>query len=134
MITYQLDTNVLLRYLTNDVPAETKKARKFLESVKKQNVHAEISEPVFVETVIMLRKYFKFPKIKVIELAKSLLALDWIFFENAKQLNEAIHLYATQPLDFVDCLIFVRAQTKHQAIFTFDKTLALVTAKSKSAN
>lgn len=124
MTRYQIDTNILLRYLTCDVPTEAKMAKEFLKSVKTGKLEGEIGEPVFIETLIVLKNYYKYPKKSVIKLMQSLLALDWLIIENFSILILALDLYSQHDLDFVDCLILARSKTKQQKIFTFDAKLA----------
>lgn len=123
MIKYQVDTNILLRYLTNDVPVEAKTAKEFFKSAQAKRLEAEICEPVFIETLIVLKNYFKYPKDSVIRLMQSILALDWLVIENLSVLTLALDLYSQFDLDFVDCLILARSKTQQQKIFTFDTKL-----------
>ena len=123
MIKYQVDTNILLRFLTNDVPTEAKMAREFFKSAKSGKLGAEICEPVFIETLVVLRNYFKYPKNSVVKLMQSILALDWLTIENLSVLTLALDQYSQLNLDFVDCLILARSKIKQQKIFTFDAKL-----------
>ena len=80
MTHYQLDTNVLLRYLTHDIPIQAKVVKQLFKKAQQKKVRVEVSEPVFIEITVALRNYFKFPKIKVVPLLKTLLSLTWISF------------------------------------------------------
>lgn len=124
MTSYQLDTNVILRFLTQDKPILARKAEALFSKAQKGEVLIEISEPVFIETVITLRNYYKFPKDKVVHLLETILSIDWIMVENHAIITQAMDLYSTTSLDLIDCLIFVRAKTKKQKIFTFDTALS----------
>lgn len=124
MTKYQVDTNVLLRFLTNDIPTDAKMAREFFKSVKSHKLEAEIGEPVFIETLVVLRNYYKYPKDKTLKLMQSILALDWLTIENLSVLTLALDLYSQFDLDFVDCLILARSKIKQQKIFSFDAKLA----------
>ena len=128
MTKYQVDTNVLLRFLTNDVPTEARMAKEFFKSAKSGKLVAEISEPVFIETLVVLRNYFKYPKNSVIKLMQSILALDWLVIENLSILTLALDLYSQFNLDFVDCLVLARSKTKQQKIFTFDTKLSKISS------
>lgn len=126
MIRYLVDTNILLRYLTNDLPIEAKLAKEFFKSAKAGKLEAEICEPVFIETLIILKNYFKYPKNSVIRLMQSILTLDWLIVENSQIQTLALELYSQFGLDFVDCLILARSKIKKQKIFTFDTKLSKV--------
>ena len=126
MTKYQIDTNALLRFLINDVPTESKMVKEFFRSAKSHKLEAEICEPVFIETLIVLRNYYKYPKDKTLILLQSIIALDWLTIENFPVLTTALDLYSQSDLDFVDCLILARSKTKQQKIFTFDSKLSKV--------
>lgn len=126
---YQLDTNVLLRYLTLDKPVETLKAYQFFSKAQKGEVKVEISEPVFLETAVTLNNYFKYHRKKIVSLLETLLSPDWITVENATSIYQAVNLYSITSLDFVDCLLLVRAKEKKHKIFSFDKNLNILAAK-----
>lgn len=123
MNTWQLDTNVLLRFLTQDDPAKAKEVDILFSKAEQGKFRLEICEPVFVETAVSLRNYFKFPRDQVTELLKTLLSRAWLQIENHEVISQALHFYQSSALDLVDCLIFIRAKINKQRIFTFDAKL-----------
>lgn len=126
MTTYQVDTNALLRFLTGDIPRQAKATENLLGQAKQQLVSLEICEPVFIETAVALRNYFKFPKVKVVEMLESLLSFPGTEIENHHQITQALAIYSQMDLDLTDCLVYLRAKAKHQRIFTFDSHLSLL--------
>lgn len=120
---YQLDTNCLLRYLTRDIPAQAKQMHQLVSETSTNQHQLFICEPIFIETAVMLKNYFKFPKDKVASLLIDLLSTPIFDIENHDLLLKATALYEDQPLDFVDCILFIRAQTHNHQIFTFDSKL-----------
>lgn len=128
MTAYQVDTNALLRFLTRDIPRQAKAMENLLRQAKQQMVNLEICEPVFIETAVALRNYFKFPKAKVVEMLESLLSFPEIEIENRQQVTQAIAIYSQTDLDLTDCLVYMRAKEKHQQIFTFDAHLSHLAA------
>lgn len=129
MDTYQLDTNVLLRYLTQDRPIETLKACQLFAKAQKGEVKIVISEPVFIETTVTLNNYFKYPRQKIVFLLETLLSPEWITVENTISIYQAVNLYSTTSLDFVDCLLLIRTKEKKHKIFSFDKNLNILATK-----
>lgn len=124
MQSYQLDTNALLRYLTHDIPGEYQKTQQLFNQAKKGRVKLAICEPVFLETAVMLRNYFKFPKDKVVSFLHDLLNISYLTIENASQLAPAISLYSQNSIDLVDAIFLIRAQIGQQQVFTFDSHLS----------
>ena len=134
MTTYQIDTNALLRFLTKDIPRQAKATENLLSRAKRQLVDLEICEPVFIETTVALRNYFKFPKKKVAEMLESLLSFPNIYIENRQQIAQALTIFSQMDLDLTDCLIYLRAKVKQQQIFTFDRKLSLLASPQKKAD
>lgn len=134
MMTYQIDTNALLRFLTKDIPRQAKATENLLNQAQQRMVNLEICEPVFIETAVALRNYFKFPKIKVVEMLESLMSFPNIDIENRQQIALALSIFAQMDLDLTDCLIYLRAKAKRQRIFTFDSKLSLLASPQEKAN
>lgn len=134
MMTYQIDTNALLRFLTKDIPRQAKATENLLNQAQQRMVNLEICEPVFIETAVALRNYFKFPKIKVVEMLESLMSFPNIDIENRQQIAQALAIFAQMDLDLTDCLIYLRAKAKRQQIFTFDSRLSLLASSQEKAN
>ncbi len=123
MRSYQLDTNALLRYITNDIRVQADQVELLFKKAIKGSVSLHICEPVFIETAVMLRNYFKFPKNKIVEALTPLLNSPELEIENRHQLTLAISIYSNKDLDLVDCILLIRAQNRKQQIFTFDSKL-----------
>ncbi len=131
---YQLDTNVLLRYLTHDIPGKYQKVRLLFDLAKKGRMTLHICEPVFIETAVMLRNYFKFPKEKIISFLQDLLNASHLIIENSTQLASAVTVYSQYPIDLVDAVLLVRSQIHRRQIFTFDSKLALLASAQEKSN
>jgi predicted nucleic-acid-binding protein len=131
---YQLDTNALLRYLTHDIPGKYQSVRWLFNLAKKGKVTLHICEPIFVETSVMLRNYFKFPKEKIVSFLQDLLNSSHLNIENSTQLASAVALYSQYSIDLVDAVLLVRSQVNRQQIFTFDSKLALLASAQEKTN
>ena len=113
-----LDTNVVLRFLLNDVPEQTEKAAKI---INKEKVY--VTDVVTVEVVYVLEK--------VIELSRqdiTKLVADFLRFANVVHnpffLLDAIHLYEHHPsFSIVDCYAVTEAGAYSNKLVTFDKRL-----------
>lgn len=131
---YQVDTNALLRYLAHDIPGEYQKTRWLFNKAKNGRVALDICEPVFIETAVMLKNYFKFPKGQITSFLHDLLNTSYLNIENASQLASAVNLYSQNSIDLVDAILLIRAQTNRQKIFTFDSRLSLLASSQEKAN
>ena len=130
----QFDTNALLRYTTNDVPKEADIVEILIKKAKDGTVSLYICEPIFIETAVMLKQYFKFPKGKIVSVLSFLINSPELNIENRQNLLRALGVYAEYSVDFVDCVLLVRAQTQGRQVFTFDSKLALLASSQEKAN
>lgn len=128
---YQLDTNALLRYLTHDIIGEYQKTRTLFNQAKNGRMKLYVCEPVFLETAVMLKRYFKFPKEKVVSFLRDLLNTSYLNIENSAQLASAVNIYSQNSIDLVDAILLMRAQVNRQRIFTFDSRLLLLASSQQ---
>jgi len=131
---YQVDTNVLLRYLAHDVPSQYQKVRRLFNKAKTGEVTLNICEPVFIETAVMLKNYFKFPKDQIVDFLHDLLNASYLNIENSSQLAPAVDAYSQNSIDFVDAVLLIRAYINGRQIFTFDSKLALLASSQEKTN
>lgn len=134
MITYQVDTNILLRFLLQDIPEKTAQVAKMFRKAEAGEIVLEISEPVFIEMAVALKNYCKLPKERIIPMLEKILSLSWISLENSQYLRPAALLYSSHGLDFTDCVVLARAMKKSHRIFTFDSKLSLLASSQSNAS
>ena len=114
-----LDTNVVLRFLLDDVPEQTKKATKVIEKNK-----VYVTDVVAVEVIYVLEKVILLSREDTCQLM-----VDFLNFANVVHnpyfLLEAIQLYEHHPsLSVVDCYAAIEAKAYSNKLVTFDKRLA----------
>lgn len=113
-----LDTNVLVRFFTNDVPAKAKKAGILLE--REENLL--IPDVVFPELEYILIKKYGSPRAKIIEAYKFLIEKDNI--KTSSFVKKAVGVYESTNLDMADCIIAV--QSLKGKLASFDSELLKV--------
>lgn len=100
-----LDTNVLVRLLTGDDPAQSDRARHLIER------RAAAGEPVFVSLLVLLeaewvlRSRYGFDKTQVSGAIEALLETIEITIEDESVVEEALHRWENSVAEFADCLI-----------------------------
>lgn len=129
MRTYQLDTNVILRYLIGDDKQKVKLIQNIKSRAKAGEIDLLLTEPIILESAATLRNYFKYSREKISELLTILCSLDWLTVENKGIVISAIHDYETTGLDFSDCLLLARVKVFGHKIFTFDKKLMEIASR-----
>jgi len=80
-----------------------------------------IANEVLAEVVYVLLGVYEVSKIEVVDKLMHLINFDTIFTDNEPIIIEALNLFKTQNLDFVDCLLCSYSQIDE--IKTFDKKL-----------
>src|SRR5689334_5959901 len=114
-----LDTNVVLRFLLSDIPDQTDKVTKLIETQK-----VYVTDVVVVEIVYVLEKVYELPRQDVCELV-----LDFLNFSNVvhnpRFLLDTIAMYKNHPaLSIVGCYASEEARSFGNDLVTFDKRLA----------
>lgn len=113
-----LDANVILRFLLNDVPTQTAKAKILLS---KPAIY--VSDVVVSEVAFVLEKAMRFDRVYVGLLLKTLIALPNLT-HNIRVLPDAITLFETKKsLSFVDCYAAIEAKIFGVKLYTFDRKL-----------
>lgn len=118
-----IDTNVLVRFLVDDDPAQNALARTFL-SARTAEEPAYISAIVIAETVWILHNRLQYPMSTVAELFQNLLAADGLVIQYTEELGAL--LSTGQPLaDLADHLIaWAAKRAGAPTTLTFDKRAA----------
>jgi len=114
-----LDTNVVLRFLLDDVPEQTQKAT---SAIEKNKVY--VTDVVTVEVIYVLEKVIVLSREDICKLV-----VDFLSFANVVHnpyfLLEAIELYELHPsLSVVDCYAATEAKAYGNQLVTFDNRLA----------
>ena len=117
-----VDTNVVVRYLTNDDPAQAARARRLL-------AQHEVFVPltVLLESEWVLRGVFGFPPADVVRGLRALAGLPRVTVENPGAAAVALD-WAEHGLDFADALHVAAAQA-HDGFVTFDEALVRTARK-----
>jgi predicted nucleic-acid-binding protein len=116
------DTNVLIRFLTQDDEDQAARARSL---IKRQEVW--IAKTVLLETAWVLRRTYAFDQPRVTTTLRSLAGLPGIKIEDAVSVARAFDL-AVAGLDFADALHLV-SMGNAEAFVTFDKKFAAKAGK-----
>lgn len=119
MIAY-VDTNVLVRHLTDDPPEQARRAEAILENAER----LILTDVVVAELVYVLESYYDRPRRQIAESVQSLLALSSIAVSNHDLLLRALELYEHIRLDFAEAYLAAAAElTGVGTVASFDRTL-----------
>lgn len=112
-----VDTNVLVRCLVDDEPAQAARARRL---VARHDVFVPLT--VLLETEWVLRSVFGFQPAEVVRALRGFAGLPRVTVENTATAAVAFE-WAEQGLDFADALHMAAARA-HDGFITFDRNLA----------
>ena len=100
-----LDTNVIVRYITQDDAEQSAVATRIFEELITDDNHGFISSVALCETVWVLARAYKQPREKLIEVIKQLLLVDCIEVEHRDEVWSAVADFEEGTADFSDYLI-----------------------------
>lgn len=106
-----LDTNVIIRYITQDDPDQSKIATAFIEQYCTVDNPGYINQIVLCEIVWVLKGAYRYDKKVIIEVLHKLQMAREIIVENADNVRKATEAYTSGNADFSDYLI---ALSNHQ--------------------
>jgi predicted nucleic acid-binding protein len=112
-----VDTNIVVRYLTNDDTAQAARARRFLAQ---NDVFVPLT--VLLEAEWVLRSVFGLSAPDIAKALRGFGGLPRVTFENPAVAATAL-TWSEQGLDFADALHLAVAQA-HDGFVSFDKPLA----------
>ena len=117
-----VDTNILIRLVTKDEPAQAKRAQ---ELFSRQSIF--ISKTVLLEAAWVLRYVYDYDKRTILHALQGILGLPNVETEDPLTVSQALD-WMERGLDFADALHVASSQNA-QAFSTFDEKLH---GKSKS--
>jgi len=100
-----LDTNVVIRYITQDDPQQSAEAEKFIEQNCTVEEPGYINYMVLCEMVWVLKGAYGYDKNIIIGVLENLIQTAEIMVENSEVVWMALEAFKTGPADFSDYLI-----------------------------
>lgn len=122
MKTCFIDTNLFIRYLTNDDPQKADRVERLLEQAASGKIKLMTAEIVLAEVVWVLESYYHLEKALIADMLKAILSTPGLDVLNGRIVGKALQYYSLRNIDFMDAYI-VALMEKHQiaGIYSFDK-------------
>jgi len=119
-----LDTNVVVRYLTHDDPAQMTAAVRVVDSLSSDSP-GFLSLIVITELVWVLEVSYRFKKNEIEQVLETLLRSKELVIERAEIVWQALRKFSASRADFADCLIERSGNAAEcQYTVTFDRNTA----------
>ena len=117
-----VDTNVLVRLLVNDDPAQAGKARQLFERAAGQRKAVWVSDTVLVELVWTLARAYGRERAELVAALRALCSNATVMLESPSAVRDATLAFEQGSSDFSDCLLCVKAATAGcEQVATFDR-------------
>ena len=119
-----IDTNILLRYLVFDDPAQGEKAAQIIDRSARDEQLLFISHVVLCETVWVLESYYDLSKEQILDTLEKVFETAQFEIEMRDAARLAIEDFRKEKVDYADCLSGRRnLQLGSEKTLTFDRSL-----------
>jgi predicted nucleic acid-binding protein len=119
-----LDTNVLIRHLTGDPPAQARRATAFLERADE----LLLPDLLVAEVVYVLESFYEVKPKRVAELVRAVIAFPAIVVVAEPLLLRALEVYEVDRIDFAEAYLVASAEAGAvESIASFDRSIDRVT-------
>ncbi|HEV8238733.1 MAG TPA: type II toxin-antitoxin system VapC family toxin [Thermoanaerobaculia bacterium] len=119
-----LDTNVLVRYLTQDDPQQARAANAVIARAVEESSRLRVDDVVVCEVVWVLRHAYRFDRRTISSTLDKVLSTGLFAFEDRERLRQALDDYRGSRGDFADYVIGRRNLSSGcESTVTFDRDL-----------
>lgn len=119
-LTAFVDTNVLVRHLTGDPPAQAARASRFLA----RSDELLLPDLILAEIAYVLESFYEAPRRQVAETLRAVLAFPAIRVVDDELLLRTIEVYDEHRLDFADAYLVASAErTGVGEVASFDRAI-----------
>ncbi len=119
-----VDTNVLVRHLTQDHAGQALAAGRLLAASDRGEWRLVVLEPVLAECVFVLESFYEQPRGAIAAALQRLTNGAGIEVARGGRYQDALQRYAAGKLHFVDCLLAACAAAEQIPLASFDRGLA----------
>jgi uncharacterized protein len=96
------DTNLFLRYLTNDVAVQAEAVEKFFQRAAKGEISLVSTGLVMAEIVWTLESFYKQPRKRIAEMLLAILNTPGLKVADSDLVSQAAVWFADKNVDFID--------------------------------
>ncbi len=118
-----IDTNVLVRYIAQDDPAQSVRATRLVEQECSPATPGFIGLVVLVEVVWVSESCYRASRAEIADIVRRILSIRQLVVEAAEIAWNALRLFESSKADFADCLVERTATAAGcSVVMTFDST------------
>jgi predicted nucleic-acid-binding protein len=117
-----LDTNLLVRYLTEDDPDKADAVEALLDNASHGEFRLIIPSVVMAELVWVLESFYKIDEPRIADLLEALLHTPGLEVQENKLIRQVLEIYRLKKVDFIDAWVLAFARQRSvPRIYSFDK-------------
>ena len=117
-----IDTNLLVRYLTEDDPSKANDVKRLLLKAAEGEVRLLIPSVVIAELVWVLQSFYKLERSEIVPLINAIIHTHGVEVSDKSVVSNAIALYGDGTADFIDTWIVAFAKAAEvRVVYTFDR-------------
>ena len=117
-----IDTNLLVRYLTEDDPSKANDVKRLLLKAAQGEIRLLIPSVVIAELVWVLQSFYKLERSEIVPLLNAILHTHGVEVSDKTVVSDAIAIYRDGAIDFIDAWIVAFAKAAEvRAVYTFDR-------------
>jgi predicted nucleic acid-binding protein len=119
-----VDTNIFIRFLTNDDPKKAEACRKLLKKAEQGKVELQTTESIISETVFVLesKRLYGLSRTEIYDRLLPILTIDGLKVSYKNSIIRALEIYAKEKIHFEDAILVAQAERlRVKEIFSYDK-------------
>ena len=122
MNTCFIDTNLFIRYFTNDDPQKADRVQSLLDKAASGKIRLITAEIILAEIVWVLESCYELERPRIVDILKAILATPGLEVINGKIVEKALVHYQQHNMDFIDAyVVALMEKLKISGIYSFDK-------------
>ena len=122
-----LDTNILVRYLTQDDPAQFARAAAFIDAASEREEQFLVNTPVLCELVWVLATVYDYSREEIAQALEQIFTTAQFEIERLDEARQALGDFRSSKADFSDALIGrINRSLGAKHTVTFDRDLKAV--------
>jgi predicted nucleic acid-binding protein len=116
------DTNLFLRYLTNDVPAQAEAVETILQRAARGEISLVSTGMIMAEIVWTLESFYKQPRKRISDMLLAILNTPGLEVVDGDLVSQAAVWFADKNVDFIDAYnVAWMARESVSSVCTFDR-------------
>lgn len=115
-----VDANILLRFITKDVPGQNSRVRAVMQRAADGDILLVVPSVIIAEVVWVLASVYKYDRSAITGTLRELAIADGIEVEEQDVVLDALRLMETANVAYADAFLAAKARHHGEPVLTFD--------------